>query len=65
MTKMIRLVLGCSITTAAACASEPTAPTAATHLPTPTARHDLDPNRLDNGLCRSGYEVANGRCTAI
>lgn len=64
MPRMIRLTLACALVGTAACAAEPTRPASTLRSPS-AAQRDMDPNRNDDGTCRSGYTVANGRCMPI
>jgi hypothetical protein len=64
MPGMTRLALACALVSTAACAAEPTRPTSPSLAPT-VAQHTMDPNANDDGTCKSGFTVANGRCEPI
>jgi hypothetical protein len=64
MPGMTRLALACALVSTAACAAEPTRPASPLRVPSATQR-SMDPNAKDDGTCKSGYTVANGRCVPI
>jgi len=64
MPNMMRLALACTLISTAACAGEPTRPASLVRSRTVVGEF-VDPNANDDGTCKSGYTVANGRCEPI
>jgi hypothetical protein len=64
MPGMTRLALACALVSTAACAAEPTRPASPLRVPS-GAQRSMDPHANDDGTCRSGYILANGRCAPI